>query len=78
MKLFSVEAVDCGNHSQPENGEVSMSTSTLDSMANFSCKKGFILQGSSTRECLKNRSWSGIAALCFGEHKEPIHNCCRS
>ncbi len=59
----------------PEHGEVSYnSTSALSlnstavgSIATYMCSEGYNLtEGSETRLCQSNGSWSGTAAICSG------------
>ncbi|XP_045205733.2 CUB and sushi domain-containing protein 3-like [Mercenaria mercenaria] len=55
---------DCGNLSNPENGELLISNTYYGSMANFSCNTGFTLHGYQTRTCLETGNWSNDNPLC--------------
>ena len=39
----------------------------VGSVATHSCDHGYVLNGSSTRTCQSDRSWSGAAPVCIGE-----------
>ncbi|CAH2008239.1 unnamed protein product [Acanthoscelides obtectus] len=39
-------------------------TRSIGGTVKYSCPKGYLIQGNSTRTCLKNGSWSGIAPEC--------------
>ena len=65
-KFVNCVVADCGNLSIPDNGSVSMTGSTVGSQAHFSCKEGFIRQGSENRTCLKDGNWRGNETLCLG------------
>jgi hypothetical protein len=58
------KAVDCGNLSRPEYGNISLSGTTFGSTAEFKCPSDFILVGNSTRTCLENEQWSGNPVEC--------------
>lgn len=60
-------AVECGRLSAPLNGSVQGSATTFPNMLEFSCEKGFILDGSASRKCQANTTWSGKAAICRGK-----------
>ncbi|XP_041089827.1 CUB and sushi domain-containing protein 2-like [Polyodon spathula] len=40
----------------------------IGSMLFYSCKKGYLLQGSITRTCLPNLTWSGVQPECTAHH----------
>ena len=61
--------LDCGTLSNPLNGNVTFTTTTVGSGANYSCDAGFVLMGLSSRVCVVNGSWSGEAPVCRGELK---------
>lgn len=56
--------IDCGDPGTPTNGTRNITGTTLFSTVQYSCDDGYILIGSSVRECLGNESWSGIAPEC--------------
>ncbi|XP_043915904.1 CUB and sushi domain-containing protein 1-like [Protopterus annectens] len=44
----------------------------VGSVVSFRCEKGYLLQGSTTRTCLPNLTWSGIQPECTPHHcKQP-------
>ncbi|XP_058853305.1 CUB and sushi domain-containing protein 2-like [Acipenser ruthenus] len=54
----------------------------IGSMLFYSCKKGYLLQGSTTRTCLPNLIWSGVQPECTAHHcnqpELPVHADVRS
>lgn len=40
----------------------------ISSTVFFSCRKGYLLQGSISRTCLPNLTWSGFQPECIGKH----------
>ena len=62
-----VSAMDCGAPPEPANGVVFYSSTTLDSVATYSCRCGFQLDGSSIRRCLSSGLWSGNNTQCNGK-----------
>ena len=56
--------VDCGGLTNPENGAVSLSGTTYNSVATYSCDSGYVLMGDDMRTCLDTGSWSGSAPTC--------------
>ena len=60
-------AVDCGDLSQPSNGQISIPATTLGSMATYSCDPGYTLDGNASRICGSDGQWSGSQPSCSGE-----------
>ena len=58
------EVVDCGNLQNPRFGRVVLTGTTFGSTATYSCQRGYILVGGSTRTCQANGQWSGQAPVC--------------
>lgn len=52
----------------------------ISSTVFFSCRKGYLLQGSISRTCLPNLTWSGFQPECIGELTtfEKPHVCSRA
>ena len=59
--------VECPALSNPTNGIVSFSQTTVFSKATYSCNDGYFLNGPQIRECQANGAWSGIAPTCQGK-----------
>ena len=55
---------DCGALEAPCNGQVVMTTSTVNSTATYTCEVGFALDVDVTRTCQSNGEWSGSAPCC--------------
>ncbi len=58
--------VDCGPLSSPKDGQVIFKTTTLNSVATYTCNSGFDLIGSSERICQAGGTWSKEAPVCKG------------
>ena len=65
---FTVYSItDCGGLSNPSFGVVSLTGTSFEHVANYSCNAGYQLIGIPTRICLSGASWSGSWPTC-----EPI------
>ena len=63
--VFNHTAKDCGPLSDPANGDVDLSEGTeFGASAMYSCDDGYILSGTSTRNCLDTGLWSGVEPTC--------------
>ena len=60
---FSI-VVDCGALTNPQNGQITLTTTTFLSTANYSCNSGYILSGNKTRTCEASGTWSDTAPTC--------------
>ena len=58
--------VDCGNLTDPANGQVDHTAGTFGQNATYSCNTGYSLVGDSTRICQTEGDWSGSAPTCQG------------
>ena len=65
-------AVDCGSLDSPSNGNVSLSGTTFQSVAQYSCDMGYLLVGMESRQCQANRTWSGESPVCEGKVQASI------
>ena len=68
--LFFVHVVYCQSIPGINNGTITCSQSNTgiyfyQDMCNFACNSGYTLNGSDTRMCLSNGSWSGIDVVCM-------------
>ena len=61
---FLFAAVDCGNLTNPLNGQVTLTTTTFMSTATYSCNAGYNLSGNATRTCEASGTWSDTAPTC--------------
>ncbi|CAI8036489.1 CUB and sushi domain-containing protein 1 [Geodia barretti] len=62
--MNSVTDVDCGSLTDPVNGAVTVTNTTFNSTATYSCNDGYSLVGDTTRTCLTSASWSGDEPTC--------------
>ena len=62
--------VDCGTLDDPTNGIVSVSTTTYNSVANYSCNIGHTVTGDDMLTCLETGSWSSSVPTCIGEYSQ--------
>ena len=56
--------IDCGYLDAPENGTVSVSGTTYNLVATYSCDPGYGLIGDAMRTCLATGNWSGSEPTC--------------
>eukprot|EP00117_Sycon_ciliatum_P039828 scpid16353/ scgid29370/ CUB and sushi domain-containing protein 3; CUB and sushi multiple domains protein 3 len=57
-------AIDCGSLVNPDNGAVTVSSTTYGSSASYNCNNGYSLSGDVYRVCQANGQWSGSAPAC--------------
>ncbi len=70
---FVRSAVDCGDLISPEYGEVLLlQGSTLGATAIYSCDLGFLLLGTTLRQCEANGEWSLSEPSCSGKSSVQI------
>ena len=63
MIFVCVLAFNCVSLTAPPFGHVSIASTTLGSVASFSCNDGFQLEGSLTRTCTAD-GWNGTDSVC--------------
>ncbi|XP_026741573.1 CUB and sushi domain-containing protein 3 isoform X1 [Trichoplusia ni] len=63
------EVVQCAEPPQLQNGRVSFNSSTFGSMAEYSCTRGFKLQGEKRIACLASGLWDKPAPTCIPEER---------
>ncbi|XP_041962329.1 CUB and sushi domain-containing protein 3 isoform X2 [Alosa sapidissima] len=69
--------ISCGELPTPSNGRKIGTQMTFGATAIFTCNSGYILVGSTVRECLASGLWSGPETQCLAGHcgiPEPIVN----
>ena len=66
LSAFPFTAVDCRALVAPGNGNVFVGTTTLGSLATYSCDPSFRLVGMESRLCQENGTWSGEIPTCEG------------
>ena len=62
---FNAE-IDCGDLFDPTNGGVSVTSTTFNSTATYTCDSGYNLVGDTARTCLATASWSSFEPSCIG------------
>lgn len=62
--LILVLVVRCGPLGDPQNGAVTVTSSTFGSVAIYSCDAGFQLVGATQRTCQADGFWSSSEPLC--------------
>ena len=62
----SFPAIDCGDPGTPTNGQRSLSSTTYNSVATYTCDVGYTLQGPNSRTCQSDGLWSGSVPQCLG------------
>ena len=58
---------DCGSLVAPENGTLTIDSTTFESTVNYSCDEGYNIAGDEMRTCQENGSWSGQKPVCQSE-----------
>ena len=67
--MFTAVA-DCGGLGNPEGGVVSVSETTYDSMATYSCNpRHTLIMGDEERTCQSSGVWSGNEPICMGKQQ---------
>ncbi|KAM7420375.1 hypothetical protein PAMA_014883 [Pampus argenteus] len=60
--------ISCGDLPTPPNGKKIGTQTTFGASAIFSCNLGYVLTGSTVRECLLSGLWSGTETHCLAGH----------
>ena len=66
LKFDLYSEVNCGDPGIPANGDTTVSSTTLNSVALHTCDDGFVLVGQRERVCLENAEWSAPLPSCEG------------
>ena len=56
--------VDCGSLTDPDNGQVSATTTTYTSTADYTCDTGYSLVGVNQRNCTAAGTWTDGEPTC--------------
>ena len=60
--------VDCGALTDPDNGQVSATTTTYTGTANYTCNTGYNLVGVDQRNCTAAGTWTDGEPTCQSEN----------
>ena len=60
--------LNCGPLSDPLNGQVDVSSTSVGSLATYQCNIGYILVGVTQRICQPNGQWSNSEPICASKH----------
>ena len=69
MALVFPAVVTCPALTNPDNGVVSGTSNTFESIATYTCNEGYTLTGDMTRFCQANEMWSGSDPTCDRKFK---------
>ena len=58
------DPVNCGNPGVPENGQAHGDVYTYNSVINYTCNEGFLINGSHSIVCLPSGHWNGSRSTC--------------
>ena len=58
------DTVDCGNPGVPDNGQAHGDIYTYNSVINYTCNEGYLINGSHSIVCLPYGNWSSGVPLC--------------
>ena len=70
MNLHTHAAVDCGTPPGTTNGQVTASSTDLDSVATYQCNSGYRFNSGAeeiTRTCQRDATWSDVIPVCERE-----------
>ena len=67
LSICFISEIDCGSLDDPANGEVSVSSTTFNSVATYSCNTGYNLTEHGIRTCSESGVWSGSEPTCTGK-----------
>ncbi len=59
--------VVCPTLSDPHNGDIVITTTTVGSSVSYTCRRGYRLDGQTVRECQSNGQWTGSDPVCSCE-----------
>ena len=61
---YHLPIADCSSVTAPTNGEVSQPSTTYESVATYTCNRGYTLNGDATRVCGDDGTWNGTTPTC--------------
>ncbi|CAH1773668.1 unnamed protein product [Owenia fusiformis] len=61
----SCERIKCNDPQTINNGKIIGDSFRFGDLIKYRCEKGYVLKGKAERECLSDRSWSGLAPVCI-------------
>ena len=61
---FPNAEIVCENLMNPLNGQVSTTTLNHGGVATYECSVGYVIEGTATRMCEGNGTWSANAPIC--------------
>lgn len=64
--LLRFKVISCGDLPTPANGQKIGTQTSFGATAIFTCEPGYMLVGSTVRECLSSGLWSGTETRCLG------------
>lgn len=64
--LPSLSVISCGDLATPPSGKKIGTQTSFGATAIFTCDNGYMLVGSTVRECLSSGLWSGTETRCLG------------
>lgn len=67
--LHFLAVISCSDLPTPPNGKKIGTQTTFGASAIFSCNLGYVLTGSTVRECLLSGLWSGTETHCLGKQR---------
>ena len=70
--IFLCTTVNCGELSNPSDGQVFHPITTKGGIATYNCSEGFVLNGEENRVCLGNGSWSDMEPTCDSAGKKKL------
>lgn len=70
--IIILTVVDCGVLESPLFGEVTVNDTVFESIANYTCQRGYSVNGTSIRLCEGDGQWSDSMPQCI--RKIPQHN----
>ena len=69
--------LNCGPLSDPLNGQVDVSSTSVGSLATYQCNIGYILVGVTQRICRPNGQWSNSEPICASKHLKNMKITCK-